>query len=99
MIVRRMEDFIAGIESPGANERLQFARQIVERKGIDPTTAAGKNEMRRYFNESLMRFSTEIAIVSERRLNNPSVELPEKLTRFRDRGLSSDTSICASARG
>lgn len=95
LIVRRMEDFIAGIESPGANERLQFARQIVEHKGIDPTTAAGKNEMRRYFNESLMRFSTEIAIVSERRLNDPSVELPEKLTRFRDRGLSSDTSIFA----
>jgi hypothetical protein len=94
-IVRRIDDFIAGIESPGPNERLQFARQIVERKGIDPTTAAGRDEIRRYFNESLMRFSTEIAILSERRLNDPSVELSEKLTRFRDRGLSSDTSIFA----
>ena len=95
LIVRRIDDFIAGIESPGANERLQFARQIVERKGIDPTTAAGKNEIRRYFNESLRRFSTEIANLSERRLNDPNVELPDKLTRFRDRGLSSDTSIFA----
>jgi len=95
LIVRRIEDFIAGIESPGTNERLRFARQIVERKGIDPATAAGKNEIRRYVNESLMRFSTEIATLSERRLNDPSVELPEKLTRFRDRGLSSDTSIFA----
>lgn len=95
VIVRRIDDFVAGIESPGANERLQFARQVVEGKGIDPTTAAGKNEMRRYFNESLMRFSREIALLFERRLNDPTVELPEKLTRFRDRGLSSDTSIFA----
>ena len=39
MIVRRIDDLIAGIASPVANERLQFARQIVEGKGIDPTTA------------------------------------------------------------
>jgi hypothetical protein len=95
LIIRRIEDFIAGIGSPGTNERLQFARQIVERQGIDPATAAGRNDTRRYFNDSLMRFSKEIASLSERRLNDPSVELPEKLTRFRDRGLSSDTSIFA----
>jgi hypothetical protein len=95
LIIRRIEDFIAGIASPGTNERLQFARQIVERKGLDPSTAAGETEIRRYFTESLMRFSAEIAVVSERRLNDPSVELSEKLTRFRDRGLSSDTSIFA----
>ena len=93
LIIRRIEDFIAGIESPGTSERLQFARQIVERKGIDPTTPAGKTEIRRYLNESLMRISTEIASFSERRLNDPSVKLDERLTRFRDRGLSSDTSI------
>ena len=95
IIARRIEDLIAGIESPGTNERLQFARQIVERKGIEPTTAAGKREMRRYFDESLMRMSAEIAILSARRLDDPSVELLDKITRFRDRGLSSDTSIFA----
>jgi hypothetical protein len=95
IIRRRIEDLIAGIESPGVDERLQFARHVIERKSIDPTTAAGKNEIRRYFNESLMSFSAEIAILSARRLNDPSVELLEKITRFRDRGLSSDTSIFA----
>ena len=95
IIHRRIEDLIAGIASPGTDERLQFARQVVGRKGFDPTTAAGKNEIRRDFNESLMSFSAEIAILSARRLNDPSVELLEKITRFRDRGLSSDTSIFA----
>ena len=40
--------------------------------------------------------SGEIAMLSsERRLNDPNVELPDRLTRFRERGLSSDTSIFA----
>ena len=92
-ITRRIEDLIAGIESPGTNERLQFARQVVERKGINPATAAGKDGIRRYVHENLMRFSTEVAILSATRLNDPTIELHERLTRFRDRGLSSDTSI------
>jgi len=95
LIIGRIEDLIAGIESPGTNARLQFARQIVERREMDPTTAAGKNEIRRYVHESLMRISREIAILSTRRLNDPTVELSERLTRFRDRGLSSDTSLFA----
>lgn len=94
-ITRRIEDLIAGIESPGANERLQFARQLVERQGMDPTTAAGKEKIRRYVTESLMRFSTEAAILSAKRLNDPSIGLDDRLTRFRDRGLSSDTSVYA----
>lgn len=95
VILRRIEDLIAAVGSPGPNERLQFARQVVEGQGMDPTTAAGKSRMRRFLNEALIRVSTEIAMLSERRLNDPNVELPEKLTRFRDRGLSSDTSIYA----
>ncbi len=94
-IARRIEDLIAGIESPGANERLQFARQLVERQGMDPTTAAGKEKIRRYVTESLMRFSSEAAILSAKQLNDPSIGLDDRLTRFRDRGLSSDTSIYA----
>src|SRR5438445_11440585 len=48
VIAGRLEDLIAGIESPGANDRLQFARQVVEAKGIEPTPAAAKRELRRY---------------------------------------------------
>src|SRR5947207_5001244 len=31
LLQRRLSDLIAGVESPGSNERLQFARRVVER--------------------------------------------------------------------
>ena len=96
--VGRIEDLAAGIASPGTNERLQFARQVVEGKGINPGTAAGKNQVRHYLDESLMRVSAELvsdsrAIRSAMLRNDPRAELLETATLFRDRGLSSDTSI------
>jgi hypothetical protein len=95
-VVRRIDDFITAIQSPGANERLQFARQVVERQSKDLTTPAARASVRKYLNDALIRMSSEIAMLSsERRLNDPNVELPDRLTRFRDRGLSSDTSIFA----
>ena len=51
-IVRgRTADLIAGIASPGANERLQFVREVVARRGIDPTTASGREQARIYFRD------------------------------------------------
>ena len=96
--VGRIEDLAAGIASPGTNERMQFARQVVEGKGINPGTAAGKNQVRHYLDESLMRVSAELvsdsrAIRSAMLRNDPRAELLETATLFRDRGLSSDTSI------
>lgn len=86
----RTDDFLAAVASPGANERLQFARRVVERKGIDPATEAGKNLMRRY-----LEARTQIVggTLPSSKLFDPSVEVSDKLTLFRDRGLSSDTSI------
>jgi hypothetical protein len=48
LLLRRLDDLVAGLASPGANERLQFARQLVERQAIDPTTAAGQEQARIY---------------------------------------------------
>jgi hypothetical protein len=95
MIVRRIDDLVSAAASPGSNERVQFARQVLERGGIDVTRAAGKADARRYLTANLVRMSAEIDSLSERRLNDPSVELVDRLTRFRDRGLSSDTAIFA----
>jgi hypothetical protein len=92
-ITGRIDDLIAGIKSPGTNERLQFARQIIERNGIDPAAATGTTDVRRYLHDSLMRISAEMAVLSTRRINDVNADLIERLTRFRDRGLSSDTSI------
>jgi hypothetical protein len=86
----RIEDFVSAVAAPGPNERLQFARQVIDRKGIDPTTEAGKNRMRRYLEE---RTASVGGAVRSSKLLDPGAELSDKLTLFRDRGLSSDTSI------
>ena len=49
----RIDEMVAGIASPGASERLRFARQVVERKGIDPTTPAGKDRVRLWLVEAI----------------------------------------------
>jgi hypothetical protein len=93
-----MEDLVAGIASPGTNERLQFARQVVERKSIDPRTPAGKDLVRRYVLELRTRVLAEfeknnLTVESAKQLSDPSAALATYLTLFRDRGLSSDTSL------
>jgi hypothetical protein len=80
----RVEDMVAGIASPGANERLQFARQVIERRGIDPKTPAGKNQARRYLEGEIKRVFVEYETYAR---------APKPSLRFDDRGLSSDTSI------
>jgi SAM-dependent methyltransferase len=88
----RIEDFVAAVAAPGTNERLQFARQVIERKGIDPTTEAGKSQMRRYLEQRARTVGATGAVRSSTLLV-PVAEVRDKLTLFRDRGLSSDTSI------
>lgn len=93
----RIEEMVAGIASPGTNERLRFARQVVERKGMDPTTPAGKNRVRLWLVEAIRRVVVEAegherTIQSAKQLNDPSAEFARS-TLFRDRGLSSDTSV------
>src|SRR5205814_8339813 len=48
LLQRRLSDLIAGVESPGSNERLQFARRVVERHGIQPGTPQGRERTHDY---------------------------------------------------
>jgi hypothetical protein len=96
----RISDLVAGIASPGSNERLQFARRLVERRGIDPTTAAGKEQVRRYLLETMRRVVGEVdgyirTLRSAKSIANPDAEFVARSRLFRDRGLSSDTSLLA----
>ena len=84
IVQRRVEDLVAGIAAPGANERLQFARQVIERKGIDPSKPGGKNQVRRFLDKEVKRVFADYEAYTR---------APEPSLRFGDRGLSSDTSI------
>lgn len=98
----RLADLVDGIRSPGANERLRFARRVVERRGIDPTTATGRDEARRFLvgvrERVLAEYATTDRIIgnardSARQHNDVSFEIAAYASIFMDRGLASDTSI------
>jgi hypothetical protein len=86
-VQRRITDMVAGIAAPGANERLQFARRVIERHGIDVATAAGKQGAEQVLRDALTRMLADYDTYF--RDSSPGATL------FRNRGLSSDTSIYA----
>ena len=85
VVQRRIRDMVAGIASPGANERLQFARRVMERHGVDVTTTAGKQGAEQVLRDALKRMLADYDTYF--RDSAPGATL------FRNRGLSSDTSI------
>ena len=98
-IVRgRMDDMADGIVSPGQNERLRFARQLVERAGIDPSAPEGLDRVRAYLRQVMTRVVGEVQqyareVQATRSLADPVAAFAERSQLFRTRGLSSDTSI------
>jgi SAM-dependent methyltransferase len=80
----RLDDFLAAVAAPGNNARLRFAGEVIARG----TTVDGGGP-RRYME---MRAK---AIASEARLGvlDPGAAAADKVTVFRERGLSSDTTL------
>lgn len=92
----RLADMVAALASPGENERLLFARQVVERQRIDPATAQGRERARQFLFELMTRVTGEAGayartIEAARAEGRP--EFAVRSTLYRERGLSSDTSI------
>lgn len=90
-LVARIDDFISALASPGTNARMQFARRVIERAGLDPVN--GKDRVRQYLQDRV-----EVIGQAERaaRLLNPEGDPVDRMTLFRDRGLASDTTILVS---
>jgi hypothetical protein len=100
VLLGRLDDLVEGLASPGSNERLRFARQVIERHGIDPTTDAGKEEARVYLVQARDRVIAENSrhtrtAQSANRLTDRNAKLAAYATLYFDRGLSSDTSLSA----
>ena len=85
----RIDDFVAALAAPGANERLQFAREVVARTVTDISSAAGRVEMRRYLEERTLA----IGRAGAEQLSTMVKEPVATSTIFRERGLSSDTTV------
>lgn len=78
IVKARIADMVRGISMPGSSERLQFARRVVGRRGIEPA---------RFLVDALKRMLREY--------DEYFTQAAPGATLFRNRGLSSDTSIYA----
>jgi SAM-dependent methyltransferase len=98
LLLDRLDDLVDAIVSPGANEHLRFARQVMKRGGINPAADDGKEQARVYLVKLRERMLAENARYRKTvRSAAPDADADAQLgayaTMFRDRGLSSDTSI------
>jgi SAM-dependent methyltransferase len=97
-IKARAGDLVQGIAAPDSNERLLFARHLVEMKGYEVKTEAARARLQQYLIDRLARVLNEQTgyakiLESARMLGDPSEEFAERSRLFRNRGLSSDTSL------
>jgi hypothetical protein len=95
-IKARADDLIQAMASPTTNERVLFARRVVESKGFAPKT--GRPQVKEYLLTSLLRVLNEQSgyakvLQSAQLLGDPSAEFAERSKLFSNRGLSSDTSL------
>lgn len=96
-IARRLEDLLDGLSDPGENERLQFARSALLTRDISLGTAVGRERARRLLSDARQRMVREFA-ETDRTLaavsgSDAGARAAANATIFRERGLSSDTSV------
>jgi hypothetical protein len=99
IVGRRLEDLLDGLSAPGENERLQFARSALLTRDANLGTAAGRERARRLLSDARQRMVREFA-ETDRTLADVSgsdagARAAANATIFRERGLSSDTSVLA----
>jgi hypothetical protein len=88
----RIEDLIDALSSPSGNERLEFARVVAGRQSIDFAATDARRRLREWLAGGTARviaeYGRQVDLVREQAVSDAS-----RSTLFRDRGLSSDTSI------
>src|SRR5215831_15534432 len=94
----RAEDLVNGMQAPGGNERLSFARHFLEKKGYTLADPAARDRARDYLLSNFARVLNEQTIYAEaleraRKNGDASEEFAERSRLYRERGLSSDTSL------
>ena len=98
LIGARITDLVRASVAPGANDRLLFARKILNEKGFRPETKEGRERAEEYLGASLQRVIKENtgyarALEAARLQGDASDEFAERSRLFRTRGLASDTSL------
>jgi SAM-dependent methyltransferase len=96
----RVDDLVAGLRSPGDNERLIFLSGLLRSEGVDPGSSEGVQKTGVFLYTNLQRVIQERRTLAERaeeakRLTRPGdpAALLDRASLFSDRGVSLDTSI------
>jgi hypothetical protein len=94
----RAADLAAALAAPGPNERLQFARRLLEQHRASLPTPVGTTEVVRFLLDNLHRVlreqaSYQHALLAAKQLGDVSAEFAERSKLYKDRGLSLDTSL------
>ena len=98
ILAGRLNDLVNALSKPNTNERLVFTRQWLAQKGFRFTTITERAKVKEYLNASAQRVFSEQAnytraIAEARAGGNASEEFAARSTLYRERGLSSDTSL------
>ena len=98
VLLGRLDDLVAALTSPASSERLLFVRDALQQRGLDVTTAAGRDRARAYLIDAHERMLAENE--GYRRSAESAGRIPDEGARrarfasvYSDRGLSSDTSL------
>jgi SAM-dependent methyltransferase len=98
---RRLDDLARALTAPGSNERLRWARQFFSARGIDPGSPRGEARLRELLAAVGKRMLSENAdfgraLEQPNAGSDPLAWMLPYASLYRDRGLSSDTSLLSS---
>jgi len=94
----RLRDLVAALGREPANERVLFLRGFLRTRGLGAGSEAEREQTAHYLVDNLARVLRENESYSRtleaaQALQDPSAEFAERSRAFRNRGLSSDTSL------
>lgn len=95
----RTDDLIRALSLPGKSERLLFARRVlIDQKGHNIKTASGRAKLKSYLLTRITAVLREqegyaSTLAAARSLGDTTEEFAERSKLYRNRGLSSDTSL------
>jgi hypothetical protein len=97
LVKRRLEDLLDRVTAPADNERLQFARRMLSARNADPMASGGRERARQFLLDTRQRMIQEFAdterTLAAARPGGDGALAATNATVFRERGLSSDTSL------
>jgi hypothetical protein len=96
----RVDDLVAGLRSPGENERLIFLQRLLRSQGLDLEAPDGSRKTGVFILQNLQRVVQERSVLAARAANTKTDTKPDdpsslldRSSLFRDRGVSLDTGI------